>query len=74
MSSLTCICGLYCWRMSGIFLPIKSLQVSLLSKYVGKQFMGNIDAEKSTLEAYFINDINVNYEWKINKGINEITN
>ena len=54
------------------FLPIKSFQISLLSKYVGKQFMGNIDAEKSTLEAYFINDLNVNYEWKINKGIKSI--
>ena len=54
------------------FLPIKSLQISLLSKYVGKQFMGNIDAEKSELEAYFINDLNINYEWKINKGIKSI--
>jgi iron complex outermembrane receptor protein len=54
------------------FLPIKSLQVSLLSKYVGKQFMGNIDAEKSALEAYYINDLNINYEWKINKGIKSI--
>ena len=54
------------------FLPLKRLQISLLSKYVGKQFMGNIDAEKSTLEAYFINDLNVNYEWKINKGIKSI--
>ncbi len=54
------------------FLPLKSLQVSLLSKYVGKQFMGNIDAKKSTLDAYFINDFNVNYEWKINKSIKSI--
>ena len=34
--------------------------------------MGNIDAEKSVLDAYFINDFNVNYEWKINKGIKSI--
>lgn len=54
------------------FLPIKSLQISLLSKYVGKQYMGNIDSEKSTLDAYFINDLNVNYEWNINKGIKSI--
>ena len=54
------------------FLPLKNLQLSVLSKYVGKQFMGNIDAEKSTLEAYFINDFNVNYEWKIDKGIKSI--
>ncbi|MCO6161407.1 TonB-dependent receptor [Flavobacterium sp. NRK F7] len=54
------------------YLPVKGLQISLLSKYVGKQYMGNIDAEKSILEAYFINDLNVNYEWKINKGIQSI--
>ncbi len=54
------------------FLPLKGLQISLLSKYVGKQYMGNIDSEKSVLEAYFINDLNVNYEWKINKGIKSI--
>lgn len=54
------------------FLPLKGLQISLLSKYVGKQYMGNIDSEKSVLEAYFINDLNVNYEWGINKGIKSI--
>lgn len=54
------------------FLPLKKLQLSLLSKYVGKQYMGNIDSEKSTLDAYFINDFNINYEWKINKGIKSI--
>jgi iron complex outermembrane recepter protein len=54
------------------FLPLKKLQLSLLSKYVGKQYMGNIDSEKSTLDAYFINDFNINYEWKIDKGIKSI--
>ncbi|WP_338377777.1 TonB-dependent receptor [uncultured Flavobacterium sp.] len=54
------------------FLPLKKLQVSLLSKYVGKQYMGNIDSKNSTLDAYFINDLNVNYEWNINKGIKSI--
>lgn len=54
------------------FLPLKKLQVSLLSKYVGEQYMGNIDSEKSTLDAYFINDLNINYEWNINKGLKSI--
>ena len=34
--------------------------------------MGNIDSENSILEAYSITDLNVNYEWKINKGIKSI--
>ena len=55
------------------FLPIENLQIALLSKYVGKQFMGNIDSEKSVLEAYFVNDLNATYEWKIDKGLKSIT-
>ena len=33
--------------------------VSFVSKYVGEQYMGNIDAERSKLESYLINDIQV---------------
>ncbi|WP_396166462.1 TonB-dependent receptor [Flavobacterium sp.] len=52
--------------------PIKMLQISLLTKYVGEQYMGNIDAEKSILSDYTTSDLNINYEWKINKGIKSI--
>jgi iron complex outermembrane receptor protein len=34
--------------------------------------MGNIDAEKSILPDYTTSDLNINYEWKINKGIKSI--
>lgn len=54
------------------FLPVKGLQLSLLGKYVGKQYMGNIDSENSVLDAYGILDFNANYEWNINKGIKSI--
>lgn len=54
------------------FLPIKNFQISLLSKYVGKQYMGNIDSENSKLSAYFVNDLNITYDWKINNGIESI--
>lgn len=52
--------------------PIQNMQLSLLSKYIGKQYMGNIDAKKSILSAYFINDVNASYELKINKNIKSI--
>lgn len=52
--------------------PIKLLNISLLSKFVGEQYMGNIDSENSKLRDYTINDLNVTYEWKINKGIKSI--
>ena len=55
-----------------IFMPINNFQISFLSKYVGEQFMGNIDSNQSKLEAYFVNDLNINYEWKLNKGIQSI--
>ncbi|MEZ4858475.1 MAG: TonB-dependent receptor [Flavobacteriaceae bacterium] len=42
----------------------KNLQIALLSKYVGQQYMGNIDSEASKLEAYFLNDFNINYTIK----------
>lgn len=54
------------------FLPIKNFEFSILSKYVGEQFMGNIDVESSKLDAYFVNDLNISYDWKINKGIKSI--
>ena len=52
--------------------PINALQISFLTKYVGKQYMGNIDTEKSILPDYTTSDLNINYEWKINKGIKSI--
>jgi iron complex outermembrane receptor protein len=54
------------------FLPIKDFQISFLSKFVSEQYMGNIDSNRSKLDAYFVNDLNINYEWKLNKGIQSI--
>jgi len=54
------------------FLPIKDFQISVLSKFVSEQYMGNIDSEQSKLDAYFVNDLNINYEWKLNKAIKSI--
>ena len=49
------------------FQPTNRLQLSLLSKFVGEQYMGNIDSAESKLDSYFVNDFNVNYEIKPNK-------
>ncbi|EMQ95703.1 Thiamin-regulated outer membrane receptor Omr1 [Xanthomarina gelatinilytica] len=45
-----------------VFKPINGLQMSLLSKFVGEQYMGNTDSETSKLDSYFVNDFNVMYE------------
>ncbi len=54
------------------YAPIKSFNITLLNKFVGKQFMGNIDSQTSVLKAYNVHDLNVTYLWNINKGIKSI--
>lgn len=49
--------------------PLPALQASLLTKYVGKQYMGNIDAEASVLEAYSQTDFNIQYELEFNSWV-----
>lgn len=49
------------------YFPVQNLQLSLLSKYVGEQYMGNVDTESSKLEAYFTSDFNVNFEITTNR-------
>ena len=44
--------------------PSSEFTLALLTKYVGKQYMGNIDADSSVLEAYSQTDFNVSYEIK----------
>ncbi len=39
-----------------------NLSLSLLSKYVGEQYLSNTDTEASKLEGYFTNDFNVSYK------------
>jgi iron complex outermembrane receptor protein len=55
-----------------VYLPTKDFQISFLSKFVSEQYMGNIDSNRSKLDTYFVNDLNINYEWKLNKGIQSI--
>lgn len=52
--------------------PTKNLDVSFLTKLVSKQYMGNIDSENSLLESYSNTDLNISYDWAINKGIKSI--
>lgn len=44
------------------YYPVKNLQLSLLSKFVGKQYLNNIEDEQGTLKNYFVSDFNANYE------------
>lgn len=46
------------------FTPIENLQISLISKYVGKQYVDNTGREEAKLDAYFVNNLSLGYEWK----------
>jgi iron complex outermembrane recepter protein len=54
-------------------IPFKNFQATVLSKFVGEQYMGNIDSENSKLDAYSSTDVNVSYEFKPKKVFQSIT-
>lgn len=56
-----------------VFLPVKGLQVALLSKFVGDQYMANIDSEVSKLKSYAVSDFNISYEIPMKKVFSSIT-
>lgn len=49
----------------------KGFQATLLSKYVGKQYLDNTETQSLTLDSYFVNDLRLGYEWKP-KGMKSI--
>ena len=56
-----------------IYQPSEKLNLSLLSKYVGKQYMGNTDQPNSILESYFVNDLNITYSLQPEKIFQSIS-
>jgi len=47
-----------------VYKPTEQLQLSLLSKFVGEQYLNNIELQEARLPDYFVNDVNVSYEIK----------
>jgi iron complex outermembrane receptor protein len=44
-----------------VFKPIKNLEISILNKYVGKQFLDNTSNSARAINPYFVSDFRVNY-------------
>ncbi|MFJ1430148.1 TonB-dependent receptor [Capnocytophaga canimorsus] len=44
------------------FKPIPNFGATLLTKYVGEQYMSNINEENSKLKSYFVNNLHLSYE------------
>jgi iron complex outermembrane receptor protein len=53
--------------------PITDFQISALTKYVGKQYMGNIDSDGSVLDAYSQTDLNLQYTCEVDSFFKSIT-
>lgn len=47
-----------------VYQPTESLQISVLSKFVGEQYLNNIELKEAKLPNYFVNDLNISYEIK----------
>jgi len=62
--------------------PMKNLEISLYSKYVGKQYIDNTSSDERVLDPYFVNDILISYYFTfktlkrlgINLKVNNLTN
>ncbi|OYU80249.1 MAG: TonB-dependent receptor [Flavobacterium sp. BFFFF1] len=53
--------------------PNRHFQAALLSKFVGEQFMNNIELPAAKLPDYFVNDVNLSYEFNPGKVFKTIT-
>ncbi len=45
------------------FTPSKNLSLSLISNYVGKQYIDNTSSEDRKLDAYFVNNLRIDYSF-----------
>ncbi|WP_428831866.1 TonB-dependent receptor [Flavobacterium algoritolerans] len=48
-----------------VYTPVENLYISWLQKFVGEQYMNNIELPAAKLADYFVNDLNVAYEFKL---------
>ncbi|MDO1501827.1 TonB-dependent receptor [Winogradskyella maritima] len=60
------------WANAFVYQPFENLQMSLLSKYVGEQFLSNTESEFSKLDSYFTTDFNIVYTIKTEKIFDSI--
>ena len=55
-----------------VYTPIENLDISWLQKFVGEQYMNNIELPAAKLADYFVNDLNVAYTFKPKSIFKEI--
>ncbi|MCI4671707.1 MAG: TonB-dependent receptor [Bacteroidia bacterium] len=52
-----------------VFVPIKGLDIAILSKYVGRQFLDNTSNVGRSIDPWFVNDLRINYQPSFVKGV-----
>lgn len=55
-----------------VYTPIKNLNIGLLNKYVGKQYLDNTSNESRAIDGYFLSHLDISYSFAF-KGVKEIT-
>ncbi|WP_421764150.1 TonB-dependent receptor [Ekhidna sp.] len=45
--------------------PLEGFEAALLSKYVGKQFLDNTSNDARSIDAYFVNDVRLSYDFRL---------
>ena len=51
--------------------PSEGLSFALLSKYVGEQFLDNTSNDSRKIDAFFVNDLRINYGFDV-KGLKKV--
>ena len=51
--------------------PIKNAEIAFISKYVSRQYLDNTSTVSRSLDAYFVHDVRLNYNFSI-KGIKNV--
>lgn len=54
------------------YIPVKDLELQVLNKYVGEQYLSNVEAPLSQLDSYFTTDFNVQYTFRTTSLFKEI--
>lgn len=51
--------------------PVRNAEIAFISKYVSRQYLDNTSTESRSLDGYFVNDLRLNYNFKI-KGVKNV--
>lgn len=51
--------------------PLKNTEIGFISKYVGRQYLDNTSTKSRSIDAFFVNDVRLNYNFSF-KGVKNV--